>query len=195
MNGKFFDLKKEKQDRMINGALKVFALYGYAHASTDEIVREAGISKGLLFHYFENKVGVYSFVFDYCTRFLMLELSSQYVGREADYFEIERVKLVALMKCAETYPYLPLFLQKTRQEDVFDALEVIRDKNEILQTAYATLEQKSSNTPDEKVRRITALTIDGMIAEAYTTKSFQAQMLLEELEEYLSYLRDHLGIL
>ena len=32
MNEKFFDLKKEKQDRMINGALKVFALNGYKHA-------------------------------------------------------------------------------------------------------------------------------------------------------------------
>ena len=51
MNSKFFDLKKEKQDRMINAALKVFAMQGYRHASTDDIVREAGISKGLLFHY------------------------------------------------------------------------------------------------------------------------------------------------
>ena len=56
MNEKFFDLKKEKQDRMINAALKVFALNGYRHASTDDIVREAAISKGLLFHYFENKL-------------------------------------------------------------------------------------------------------------------------------------------
>ena len=46
MNEKFFDLKKEKQDRMINASLKVFAMNGYAHASTDDIVREAGISKG-----------------------------------------------------------------------------------------------------------------------------------------------------
>jgi len=44
MNEKFFDLKKEKQDRMINAALKVFAMNGYEHASTDEIVKEAGIS-------------------------------------------------------------------------------------------------------------------------------------------------------
>ena len=48
MNEKFFDLKKEKQDRMINAALKVFASNGYKHASTDDIVTEAGISKGLL---------------------------------------------------------------------------------------------------------------------------------------------------
>ena len=37
MNAKFFDLKKEKQDRMINAALKIFALRGYRHASTDVV--------------------------------------------------------------------------------------------------------------------------------------------------------------
>ena len=44
MNEKFFDLKKEKQDRMINAALKVFGMRGYQFASTDDIVREAGCS-------------------------------------------------------------------------------------------------------------------------------------------------------
>ena len=52
MNEKFFDLKKEKQDRMINAALRVFAIEGYQHGSTDDIVRDASVSKGLLFHYF-----------------------------------------------------------------------------------------------------------------------------------------------
>ena len=52
MNEKFFDLKKEKsRNRMINAALKIFAKNGYRHASTDDMVAEAGISKGLLFHY------------------------------------------------------------------------------------------------------------------------------------------------
>ena len=41
MNDKFFDLKKDKQDRIINAALQVFALNGYRHASTDDIVKLA----------------------------------------------------------------------------------------------------------------------------------------------------------
>ena len=45
----FFMQKKDSQDRMINAALKVFALQGYRHGSTDDIVREAAVSKGLLF--------------------------------------------------------------------------------------------------------------------------------------------------
>ena len=46
MNDKFWDLNKSKQDNMIGSAVKVFALNGFGHASTDEIVAEASVSKG-----------------------------------------------------------------------------------------------------------------------------------------------------
>ena len=88
MNEKFFDLKKEKQDRMINAALKVFALHGYRHACTDDIVKEAAISKGLLFHYFGSKLGVYAFVYDYSVRYLLLELSTAVDAKETDLFAL-----------------------------------------------------------------------------------------------------------
>ena len=90
MNSKFFDLKKEKQDRMINAALKIFALQGYRHASTDDIVREASISKGLLFHYFGSKLGVYQFIYDYSVRYMNLELRSAVDPGERDLFEVVR---------------------------------------------------------------------------------------------------------
>ena len=94
MNEKFFDLKKEKQDRMINAALKLFAENGYRRASTDDMVKEAGISKGLLFHYFGSKLGLYEFVYDYSVKFLTMELSSVLHQEETDFFvlrgQIER---------------------------------------------------------------------------------------------------------
>ena len=85
MNDKFFDLKSEKQDRMINASLKIFAINGYKHASTDDIVKEAGISKGLLFHYFINKMGLYSFLIDYSVKYMSFEFSRT-IGEETDYF-------------------------------------------------------------------------------------------------------------
>ena len=88
MNDKFFDLKKDKQDRMINAALKVFAMQGYKHASTDDIVKEAGVSKGLLFHYFESKLGVYEFVYEYSVRYMVIELSTTVSKAESNMFEL-----------------------------------------------------------------------------------------------------------
>ena len=90
MNDKFFDLKQEKQDRMINASLKIFSRGGYRHASTDEIVKEAGISKGLLFHYFPTKLGLYGFLFDYSARFMLLELSREVKRSETDYFALTK---------------------------------------------------------------------------------------------------------
>ena len=61
---KFFALDEEKRERILNAAMKEF-LAGYKKASTDTIVREAGISKGLLFHYFGTKERLYNFLINY----------------------------------------------------------------------------------------------------------------------------------
>ena len=101
MNEKFFDLKSEKQDKMINAALHLFADNGYKHASTDDIVREAGISKGLLFHYFINKEGLYSFLTDYSVKYLLFEFDRS-IGEETEFFsfwdKLENAKCLLLFK-------------------------------------------------------------------------------------------------
>jgi len=61
---KFLSQPKEKQERIINAAMAEFTM-GYKKASTDNIVRKAGISKGLLFHYFGTKENLYNFLVDY----------------------------------------------------------------------------------------------------------------------------------
>ena len=61
---KFLALDEDKRERIIGAAMKEF-LKGYKHASTDNIVREAGISKGLLFHYFGTKENLFGFLIEY----------------------------------------------------------------------------------------------------------------------------------
>jgi len=61
---KFLSLESIKRERILNAAMTEF-LYGFKKASTDNIVREAGISKGLLFHYFGTKERLYNFLIDY----------------------------------------------------------------------------------------------------------------------------------
>lgn len=41
--------------RLLEGALKVFAKHGYHASSMSEIAKEAGVSKGLTYHYFSSK--------------------------------------------------------------------------------------------------------------------------------------------
>ena len=195
MNEKFFDLTKEKQDRMINAALKVFALNGYRHAGTDDIVREAAISKGLLFHYFGSKLGVYAFVYDYSVRYLLLELSRAVDTKETDLFtlmqQVETGKLHAM--CG--YPYLQPFLNRAQAENVSEALLATEESRQRLEEAYeavyakADLSGYASEEDVRKLRKMLELTIRGLMNERILEDAFQPEMLYEEIREYLDLSR------
>ncbi|MEG6567029.1 TetR/AcrR family transcriptional regulator [Thermoanaerobacterium saccharolyticum] len=60
----FENLSDEKRNRIIEASLREFSEKGYMRASTNEIVKNAGISKGLLFHYFKSKKNLFIYLFD-----------------------------------------------------------------------------------------------------------------------------------
>lgn len=195
MNSKFFDLKKEKQDRMINAALKVFALQGYRHASTDDIVREAAISKGLLFHYFESKLGIYNFIYDYSVRYMNLELRSTVDFKEKDLFLLMRQIERARMHAMRGYPYMQQFLNRTVSENVSEALLAVEGKSSVLDETYELIDAQidySSFPPGvdgEKLRKMLDFTIKGLMTEHFQNASFQPEMLYEEICSYLDTAR------
>lgn len=49
-------MKKEKRKEIIDAAIKAFAKKGYQYATIEEIAKEAGVAKGLVHVYFENKL-------------------------------------------------------------------------------------------------------------------------------------------
>ncbi len=55
MNPKFFNLPTERQDLIRNSAMVEFGEGSFKKTSADSIARRAGVSKGLLFHYFKDK--------------------------------------------------------------------------------------------------------------------------------------------
>ncbi len=194
MNEKFFDLKKEKQDRMINAALKIFAKNGYRHASTDDMVAEAGISKGLLFHYFENKLGLYTFLYNYSVRFMVLELSGCGAG-ENDFFELIKRREAAKMQALKKYPYMQLFIDSVRYEEVAEALCATEEKKNVLPEALESL-MKGADTsrfkPEVKLQKLNRLieyTLRGMMEDCFLENSFQPDMMYEEINSYLIMLK------
>lgn len=195
MNEKFFDLKKEKQDRMINAALKIFAMNGYEHASTDDIVREAGISKGLLFHYFISKIGLYAFVYDYSVKYMMLELSTGVSKRETDYFDLVSQIRICELQVMRNYPYMLQFLNESKKEDVKEALVATEEKRGVLPHQYSQIIRRadlSKFRPEVEVERLTKmieLTVSGLMTEQFVNEAFQPELFVDEVEKYLSMLK------
>lgn len=195
MNEKFFDLKKEKQDRMINAALQVFALNGYRFASTDDMVKEAHISKGLLFHYFESKLGLYTFVYDYSVRYLTMELSNSVNPKESNFFAIYRQVEIAKLQILKNYPYLQMFLDRSATENVSEALLATEDRRNELSSLYERIDHQADlsifpNEPEgEKLRRIVKFTMRDIMNDHLMDHSFNAEMLYEENISYLALLQ------
>ena len=88
MNENFLALPQEKQQRIINAALAVFAQNDYKRASTDDIAARAGISKGLLFYYFHNKQALYLYLFDYTGAVMRGQITDEQFCNITDFFEL-----------------------------------------------------------------------------------------------------------
>ena len=195
MNEKFFDLNREKQDRMINAALRVFAENGYRHASTDTIVKEAGISKGLLFHYFTNKIGLFSFLFDYSVKYMLFEFDRLISSKETDYFKIRKEMELAKLNVLRSYPYMSEFIEKRLRENQLDVIETIEaSKNSYQETISRYLAQGSrsairSDISEIQLDNIIRYTVDGLTKDQMRLGAFQPDMLYDQICSYLDTLQ------
>jgi AcrR family transcriptional regulator len=89
-------LDPEKRDRIINSALDEFGRNSYDKASTNTIVKNAGISKGLLFHYFKSKQELYDYLEKFVFQKMMDVILEEIDWNETDIFN--RIKQIAIIK-------------------------------------------------------------------------------------------------
>ena len=109
MNEKFFALPEEKQRRIVNAAMEVFAKNEYKRASTDDIAARAGISKGLLFHYFGSKKELYFYLYRYVEQMVAEQVTDEKFAEITDFFEMMAHGAEKKLKLVAESPYLMEF--------------------------------------------------------------------------------------
>lgn len=136
---KFYTLEPEKQQRIINAALKEFAKNGYERASTNEIIKEADISKGSLFNYFKSKKELYLYLIDYVAEIIeniydKIELSV------TDFFE--RLKDIGVIKynIMKKFPQAFDFINALAKEESAEVKSEINEKGKsIVENGFARI--------------------------------------------------------
>ncbi len=96
-----------KRESLLASSLEEFAKRGYEKASTNNIVKKAGISKGLLFHYFGSKKNLYDYLEKFVVNMTISELQEKIDWDETDFFS--RVKQIAWIKGGLLYRYPHMF--------------------------------------------------------------------------------------
>lgn len=77
----------EKKERIWHAALQQFYDKGFEAASTNQITKAAGVSKGILFHYYTDKKTLYLSIVDDCIEHYYKKLVSQMNNVSDDLFE------------------------------------------------------------------------------------------------------------
>lgn len=132
MISKFLNLEPEKRERILNAAINEFAQKGFKNASTNEIVKEAGISKGLIFHYFKNKKQLYLFLYDYLMEVLEKEYFQALWLDEKDFLEKMRLASLTKLELFRKYPLIFKFFLTAYSETDIEVREEVAGRNQKL---------------------------------------------------------------
>lgn len=201
---KFMTMEAEKRGRVIDAALKEFSK-GYLEANMDVIAKDAGISKGLLFHYFGSKRGFFLFLMKYTLDIYFSEYE-KVLSKNHDFLENIRIGSKLKMELSVRYPLIFGFSIKAYAavKDVFpegvpddvpysshmmEAMQQIRQRSKHEKTLF------KEGIDVEKAQNIIIWTMNGFIdnllrygddIDAYKEHYHEAE---KELEEYLKILR------
>ena len=111
----------EKRDNIINSAMKEFSTNTFQKASTNIIVENAGISKGLLFHYFGTKDKLYEYLECFSIKVITKSIIDELDWDQKDIFlRLKEISMIKI-KLFQQYPYLAdfsliVFQDKTLEE-------------------------------------------------------------------------------
>ena len=107
---KFFSLRAEKQEHIINAAFSVFGKSGYKKASVADIAAEAGIAKGMVIYYFGSKKNLYLYLVDLSGRVMTEELERQLDPGVTDFFDKMKMMSDIKLSVMKRHPALMSFL-------------------------------------------------------------------------------------
>lgn len=112
--------EESKRLRILNAAMAEF-INGYEKASTDAIVKSAGVSKGLLFHYFGSKKELFLYAYEYALQTVAQEVFALIDQTDRDI--LVRLRRVAILKL-ELMRKHPVIFEFVNRATAFSDMEI-----------------------------------------------------------------------
>ncbi|MDA3931142.1 MAG: TetR/AcrR family transcriptional regulator [Tenericutes bacterium] len=83
----FFNLKKEKKEKIIQAAIQEFSTKSYELVNLSDIIKQAGIPRGSFYQYFEDKRDIYFHLIDIIKKTKMSYLSDLYTNQDIPFLD------------------------------------------------------------------------------------------------------------
>lgn len=191
------NMPKERKEALLNAALKEFTQRGFDQASTNEIAKNTGISKSLMFHYVKNKQELFILVYDYFHQLIQEEYFLQLDLNEKDLFVRLRQSYLLQIKLLKKYPDVLLIEnlnQQTKSQVINDFLASKKSQSafncQIDLFKQIDTSKFRKNVDIEKAKKIILWSNQGLINELLADgKILDLAKTTELLDDYLTELR------
>lgn len=193
------DINNEKVHRIINCAYEEFSKYSFEKASTNNIIKQAGVSRGLLYHYFKDKQDLVDFLVFFSIKITVKEMEDKIDWEEGDILNRIRQSILLKFELVNRYPYMIEFYQKIGDPKTISNLRVqsedispgLRDK---FYSYNIDFSQVKEGVDIEKMINVIRWTFKGKSQEYIEEiqskgMTFESNKLIEECDEYIKFLR------
>jgi TetR/AcrR family transcriptional regulator len=129
-------MKENKHNLILDSALIEFSEKGFSKASTNSIVNRAGVSKGLLFHYFDNKEHLLVACYENVLNYVINKTKSQTDIQHPDILIRIRDHALSKVKLYHEEPVIPKFYNIVNELNNPELYRQIKEKRESLQKEF-----------------------------------------------------------
>ena len=84
----FLRLNDDKKKKLIDASFKEFSLYNFNDVSINRIIKEAGISRGSFYMYFEDKKDLYFYLLEQYSEILIDNMKEDLINNKGDLFKM-----------------------------------------------------------------------------------------------------------
>ena len=187
----FLRLTGEKQNIIIDAALKAFGTNGYKKTSISDISTTAEISKAMIFHYFGTKKALYIYLMELCGNMLMNEFDEKFDNRVTDFFgrilSATNIKISVMKKHPEILSFLTSMYVENDKE-VKEEIKANLKKGEVFRSKV-TVDSIDYSKFKDGIDRVFIMKIFGWLTEGYLSQlsskfDIDSEALYNEFNEF-----------
>jgi len=194
------DIKNEKINRIINCGYEVFSKNDFEKASTNNIVKQAGISRGLLYHYFKDKQDLFDYLAYFSLKETLKIMEEKIDWNGTDLLDRIYQNMIARFEMMEKYPYMYDFLVKYQdrvQESIVlaQADGVGKGFRERFYKHNIDLSKIKDGVDKEKMINVCRWTVRGIVREYFEQvnsgrEKYNKEKASEICESYIEFLKN-----
>ena len=169
----FSRLPEDRQQQVLDAAMGVFARHGYHKSSTQQIADAAGMSKGMVFHYFGSKQALYEVLCGITADFFTewgerLQADMRQMDYITRYSWLARRKLEAYVAQPAMFAFLTMLITQPENQLISDKTRALCSRFDALRAGALDDMAHSGNTdrfredlPPDNIRSYVTYIIEG----------------------------------